>query len=48
MKLHTVQSKNGIKINVCVSLKELDDWSSCKDDYIWNPSTCECECNKAY
>ena len=26
--------------------KELDDWSSCKDDYMWNPSTCNCECNK--
>ena len=27
--------------------KELADWSSCKDDYISNPSTCDCECNKA-
>ena len=27
--------------------KELDDWSSCKNDYMWNPSTCDCECNKA-
>ena len=25
--------------------KELDDWSSCKDDYMWNPSTCDCDCN---
>ena len=27
--------------------KELDDCSFCKDDYMWNPSTCDCECNKA-
>ena len=28
--------------------KGLDDWSSCEDDYIQNPSTCGCECNKAF
>ena len=28
--------------------KELDNWSSCKDNYIWNPSTRDCECNKAH
>ena len=27
--------------------KELDDWSCCKDDYNWNPITCDCGCNKA-
>ena len=26
--------------------KELDDWLFCKNDYTWNPSTCDCECNK--
>ena len=26
--------------------KELDDWSSCVKDYMWNPSKCDCECNK--
>ena len=26
--------------------KELTDLSFCKDDYMWNPSTCNCECNK--
>ena len=25
----------------------MDDWCFCKNDYIWNPSTCDCECNKA-
>ena len=24
-----------------------DDCGSCKDDYMWNPSICDCECNKA-
>ena len=28
--------------------KELDDWGSCKNDYMWNPTTCDCEFNKAY
>ena len=27
--------------------KELDDWGSCKYDYMWDPSTYDCECNKA-
>ena len=26
--------------------KELDDLGCCKSDYIRNPSTCDCECNK--
>ena len=26
---------------------KLDDWGYCKNDYMWNPSTCYCECNKA-
>ena len=27
--------------------KELGDSSSCKDDFMQNPSTWDCECNKA-
>ena len=27
--------------------KELNDRGSCKNDYMWNPSTCNFECNKA-
>ena len=26
--------------------KDLDDWSSCEKDYMWNPSTCDCVCNR--
>ena len=32
-------------VNVGVSVKK--QISSCKDDYIWNPRTCDCESNKA-
>ena len=28
--------------------EELDNWSSCKDDYTWNPSICDWECNQGY
>ena len=44
IKVFVIQSKNGIIINVDVTVKELDDWSSCQDDYMWNPSTCDCQC----
>ena len=27
--------------------KELVNWSSCKNDYMMNLSTCNCECDKA-
>ena len=27
--------------------KKLDDWGPCKNDYMRNPRTCDCECNKA-
>ena len=27
--------------------KELDDWCSCENGCIWNPSTCNSKCNKA-
>ena len=28
--------------------KGLDDRNPCIDDYMWNPSTCDCEYNKAW
>ena len=41
------KKKNGNIMNVCVmcGCKELGDWSSCEKCYVWNPSTCNCECN---
>ena len=59
VKHESRECKYGLNENVCNSkrkwnhnecryeCKELDDWDSCKDDYIWNPSTSDCECNKA-
>ena len=26
---------------------KLVDWCSCRDDYMWNPSMCNCKTNKA-
>ena len=28
--------------------KELDDCGSCKNSYMWNPSTRDCKCNETY
>ena len=25
----------------------MTDWSSCKNDYVWNLGTCDCKCNEA-
>ena len=46
MKGYVIQRKNGIIMNVGVSVK-LDDSGSCKSDCMCNPTTCICECNKA-
>ena len=32
----------------CCECKELDYCSFCKNDYMWNPSTGDCEYNKAF
>ena len=26
--------------------KYLEDWGSCKNDYMWNSGTCDCKSNK--
>ena len=46
MKAYVNQIKNGTIMNIGVS-KQLDDLGSSKKGYMWNPSTCDCECNKA-
>ena len=50
MKVYLIQAtKQKWNHNNCrCECKELDVWSSCKDDYMCNPSTCDCECNEAY
>ena len=42
---YVIQRKSGI-INE-FRRKKLYDWSFCKDYYMWNFSTYDCECNKA-
>ena len=45
MNVYVIQIKND---NECrCECKELADWGSCKNDYLWNPSTCDCECENA-
>ena len=46
MNVYVIQSKSGIMINFPCECKKLVDWGSFKTNYIWNPSTCDCECNK--
>ena len=38
----------GIKINVDANVKKLIDKGVCDKGFMWNPSNCECECDKAY
>ena len=42
MKIYVIKKNHDECPFMC---KEL--WSSCKDNYAWNPSTCDCECDKA-
>ena len=46
MGVFVVQSKSRIMMNVSMSRK-IRWLSSCKDDYMWNPNTCDCERTKA-
>ena len=47
IKVYIIQSKYGITMNGGFECEELYDWGSCKNDYIWYPSACDCACNKA-
>ena len=47
MKLFVTTNKDGININVDVNNKELIDKEVCDKGFIWNPSNCECECDKS-
>ena len=44
-RLFVIINKDGIKINV-ENCKELIDKGICDKGFIWNPSNCECECDK--
>ena len=46
MNENECNSKQKWNLNECRhECKELDDWGSCESDYIWNPITCNFECN---
>ena len=49
LKKSVCNSKQKLNRDECwCEFKELNDWGSCEKGYMWNPSTCDCECNKAY
>ena len=36
-----------MKINADSNVKKLNDKGICDKEFIWNPSNCECDCNKS-
>ena len=47
MKVYVIPNKKW-KYDECpCACKELDDWRFYERDYMWNLSTCDCDCNKA-
>ena len=38
---------NNIRMKINADVKELIDRGVCDKGYIWNPSACECECDKS-
>ena len=47
-KMFVIINNVGIKINVDANVKKLIDKGVCDKGFMWNPSNCECECDKAY
>ena len=46
MQVFVTMNNAGMKINVG-ECKELIDKGVCDKEFIWNPSNCECECDKS-
>ena len=46
-KVFVITNNVGIKINADVNCKELIDKGMYDKGFIWNPSNCEFECDKA-
>ena len=46
MQFFVIISNVGIKIKCRCKCKELIDKGICHKGFIWNPSICECECDK--
>ena len=48
MQLFVMIKNVGIKIKCRCECKELIDKGICDQGFIWNPSNCECECDKNF
>ena len=46
MEFFVIVNNVGIKINLDVNVKKLVDKGVCDKGFIWDPSNCECECDK--
>ena len=47
MQVFVTINKDGMRTSVEVNVKELIDKGTCDKGFIWNPSNCECECDKS-
>ena len=47
MQAFIIINNVGMLINVGAKCKELIDKGVCNKGFIWNPSNCECECDKS-
>ena len=47
MQLFVITNKDGMKNKCRCECKELIDKGVCDKGFIWNPSNCECECDKS-
>ena len=47
MKVFVMIYSTGIRISTGVNVKKLINKSRCDDWFIWNPTTCGCQCDKS-
>ena len=45
IKAYIIKKKNHDECRC--ECKELNDWGTCKNKYVWNPKKYNCKCNKA-
>ena len=47
MQVFVTINQDGMKTNEDVNVKNVIHKGMCKKRFIWNPSNCECECDKS-
>ena len=47
MQVFVTINQDGMKTNEDVNVKNVIDKGMCEKGFIWNPSNCECECDKS-